>query len=200
MPKNKKIVFLIIIILLLIIAGGVFWWWQKRAIKGSPADYVIKETAEGKIVENKKAGLTVKVPDGWEVKRVDFIEEGSIVMQSLDIEGEDGGNGIVDPPLREGCGIETVVTYKKLSLEEIKKGAEEVHWMLIPTLDEFEKITVNNKEALENKWESKSKGPMISIYIPIDNKVYTFTLTWAQEEKERCTQEFNKFLETVLIK
>ena len=79
MLKRKKIVFLIIIILLLIIAGGVFWWWQKREIKGSPEDYVIKETAEGRIVENRKAGLIVKVPESWEVKRMD-VEEGVIIL------------------------------------------------------------------------------------------------------------------------
>jgi len=193
---NKKIIFSLIVILVLA-GGGFFWWWQGREIKGSPEDYVIKETAEGKFVENKRAGLTVKVPEGWEAKKVEFLEEGSIVIQSSDIEGEDRGNGIVGPPLKRGCGIETVVTYKKLSLEEIKKDVEEVHWMLVSTFSVFEEIVVNTKKALKNTWESKSKGPMIAIYIPIDNKVYTFTLVWAYEEKEKCIQDFNKFLETV---
>ena len=49
---KKKIVIPIIVILILA-AGGIFWW-QNREIKGSPEDYVIKETEEGKIVENKK--------------------------------------------------------------------------------------------------------------------------------------------------
>jgi len=61
---NKKIVIPIIIVVLILVGGG-FFWWQWREIKGSPDDYVIKETPEGKIVENKKAGLTVKVPEGW---------------------------------------------------------------------------------------------------------------------------------------
>ena len=71
---NKKIIIPAFVILLLIV-GGVFWW-QKREIKGSPEDYVIKETEQGKIVENKKAGLIVKVPDDWEVQKVN-IEEGT---------------------------------------------------------------------------------------------------------------------------
>jgi hypothetical protein len=195
----KKKIIIFIVVVLILVAGG-FFWWQGKEIKGNPEDYVIKETPEGKIVENKKAGLFVKAPEGWETKRVDFIEEGSILIQILDIEGEDRGNGIVGPPLIRGCGIETVVTYKKLSLEEIKKDAEEVHWMLVPIFDEFEEIVVNAKKALKNTWESKTKGPMIAIYIPIDNKVYTFTLAWAPNDKEKCLQEFNKFLETISIR
>ena len=53
---KKKILIPIFVILFLAVAGGgFFWWWQGREIKGSPQDYVIKETEEGKFVENKKA-------------------------------------------------------------------------------------------------------------------------------------------------
>jgi CRISPR/Cas system CSM-associated protein Csm4 (group 5 of RAMP superfamily) len=91
------------------------------------------------------------------------------------------------------------MTYKALSFEEIKKEAKEIHWMLVPIFEEFEEIVINNKKALKNTWESKTKGPMIAIYIPTDNKVYTFTLAWAPDEKERCIQEFESFLETISI-
>ena len=58
---KKKI---IIALVLILIALGGFFYWQNREIKGSPDDYVIKETAEGIFVENKKAGLKVKSPEG----------------------------------------------------------------------------------------------------------------------------------------
>jgi len=67
--KKKIIISIFVILFLILVAGGGFFWWGKREIKGSPEDYVIKETAEGKIVENKKAGLTVKVPEGGRQKR-----------------------------------------------------------------------------------------------------------------------------------
>ncbi len=194
---NKKVIFIFGIILILCAAGG-FFWWQNREIKGSPADYVIKEIEEGKFVENKKAGLTVKAPEDWQAKKIELLKEGSAVIQTSDIEGEKR-DGVVVPPLTRGCGIEITITYKMLNFEEIKKEAREIHWMLVPISEEFEEVIINNKKALKNTWEGKAKGPMIAIYIPTGNKVYTFTLAWAPDEKERCIQEFDKFLETVSI-
>jgi hypothetical protein len=193
---NKKFLFLFIFVLILVVGG--FFWWQEREIKGSPEDYVIIETEEGTFVENKKAGLVVKAPEGWEAEKIEFLKEGSVVVQTSNIEGEKR-DGIVVPPLIRGCGIEITMTYKALSFEEIKKEAKEIHWMLVPIFEEFEEIVINNKKALKNTWESKTKGPMIAIYIPTDNKVYTFTLAWAPDEKERCIQEFESFLETISI-
>jgi len=68
---KKKIIILVVIILLLVV-GGVFYWQKgQREIKGSPEDYIIIETAEGKFVINEKAGLTVKVPEGWIDEKVE---------------------------------------------------------------------------------------------------------------------------------
>ena len=194
---GKKKIIVSVIIVLILAAGGFFWWWQGRKIKGGPDDYVIKETTEGKIIENKRAGLIVKAPEGWEVKKTE-LAEGSIVIQTLNIEGETI-NGITIPPLTKGCGIEIAITYKVLNFEEIKKEVREVHRMLVPTSEEFEEVIINNRMALKNIWESKTRGSMIAIYIPT-NKVYTFTIAWAPDEKEKCSQEFDKFLETISIK
>ena len=172
-------------------------WQNNKKIKGSPDDYVIKETEEGIFVENKKAGLIVKAPEGWEVEMVKK-REGSVAIQTLDIKGGEI-DGITVPPLIKGCGIETTVTYKALSFEEIKKGAEEIHWMLVPVFEEFEEIIVNGEKALKNTWESKAKGPMITVYIPTNGKVYAFTLAWTSDEKDMCVQEFESFLETISI-
>jgi len=194
---NKKVIFVFVIFLILS-AGGFFYWWGNREIKGSPEDYVIIETEEGKFVENKKAGLVVRVPEGWEAEKIELFEEGSAVIQTLDIEGEKR-DGVAVLPLTRGCGIEITITYKALNFDEIKKEAREIHWMLVPISEEFEEVIINNKKALKNTWESKAKGPMIAIYIPAGNKVYTFTLAWAPNEKERCIQEFESFLETISI-
>ena len=193
---NKKFLFLFVFVLILAVGG--FFWWQGREIKGSPEDYVIKETGEGKIVENKKARLIIKVPEGWEAEKIEFLKEGSVVVQTSNIEGENR-DGIVVPPLIRGCGIEITMTYKALNFEEIKNEAKEIHWMLVPIFEEFEEIVINNKKALKNTWENKTKGPMIAIYIPTDNKVYTFILAWSPDEKEKCIQEFESFLETISI-
>ena len=192
---NKKAIFVIILIL---IAGG-FFWWQNREIKGSPEDYVIKETEEGTFVENKKAGLLVKSPEGWEMKKIKDIEEGSFIIQTLDIEGKEN-NDIVMPPLTQGCGIEIGINYKKLSFEEIEQSAKEIYLRLEVTDQIFERMTVDNKEALKNVVNTYYAGPMIGIYVPVSDRVYSFTLIWASDEKEKCIQEFESFLETISIK
>ncbi len=198
MAKKKKIIIFLIIILLLIVAGGVFWWWSGREIKGSPDDYEIKETTEGKIVENKKAGLTVKVPEGWEVEKME-IREGSVLMYTPEIEGRKEGE-LTSPPLTKGCGVETSIIYKKMNFDEIKEKVKVIHWGLHIRSEEFEEITIKNLRALKNTFDSEALGSSMCIYIPQENKVYDFDLYWAPDEKETCAQEFNKFLETISIK
>jgi len=195
---NKKNIFAFVIFLILI-AGGLFWWWQSnKEIKGSPDDYIIKETEEGTFVENKKAGLVVKVPEGWEVKKIKDIEEGSFIVQTSNIEGK-RINDVLVPPLAQGCGIEIAINYKKLNFEEIEQDVKEIYWRLEVTDQKFERIIVDNKEALKNIVNAKRVGPMIGVYIPLSDKVYSFTLIWGPDEKEKCIQEFENFLETISI-
>ena len=192
---NKKVVITLVIVLVL--AGGFFYWWQNREIKGSSEDYIIKETEEGKIVENKKAGLTVKVPEGWEVEKMET-KEGSILTYTSDIEGKEW-NEMVAPPLTKGCGIEISVVYKKMNFEEIKEEVKTIHWGLQIKSEEFEEITINNYLSLKNTFDSEILGPAMVIYIPKGNKLYDFDLYFAPNEKERCLQEFNQFLENISI-
>ncbi len=194
---NKKVIFIFGIILILLAAGGLFFWWQNREIKGNPADYVIKETAEGKIVENKKAGLTVKAPEGWGVEKVEF-EEGAINFYSPNTKAELQEGKIV-LPVKNGCLIQTNIVYKKMDFEQIQQEARRTHIMLGVKSDEFEEIIINNSNALKNIFDLYKYGSGIGIYVPIKNKGYAFYLYWDSEEKEKCIQEFDKFLETVSI-
>lgn len=194
MPKKQKLIILTIIILVLV-GGGFFYWWQNREIKGSPEDYVIIETEEGTIVENKKAGLIVKVPEGWKVQKIKF-SEGSIVFYTPDVE-ERWLNELI--PLESGCGIDTAVVYKKMNFDEIKKEIKDIHAGLGIKSEEFEIITIDGQQALKNTFDSLLLGPGIATYFTQKNKLYSFCLYWALGEKEKCVQEFDKFLETVSI-
>jgi len=195
---NKKIIFSLIIIILLPIAGGVFCW-QNREIKGSPEDYVVKETPEGKIVENKKAGLTVKVPEGWIEEKIE-IEESSMIFYSPDAEGYRPNKKT--PPLKTGCVIEIGIMYKKINFEEIKTEIEESHKEFATTIDEIEMVSINNSPALKNTYETPFLGDEtnIDIYIPYGKKVYGITLAAAHPNIEECYKKFDKFLETVSVK
>jgi len=199
MWKRKKIIIFLIIISLLIIAGGVFWWWQGREIKGSPEDYVIKETAEGKIVENKKAGLKVKVPEGWETKRIEM-EEGAVAFYSSDMES-DWKEGKIVLPLRNGCRIQVGIGYEHVDFTDLKIELRYSYALMGMKSVSFEETTVKKYPALKSIFDIQERGSGVgvSISIPMDNKVYGFSVVWGPDEKETCVQEFNKFLETISI-
>ena len=65
---------------------------------------------------------------------------------------------------------------------------------------EFKDIIVNNHPALKTIFDSQKVGSGIIINIPLNGKVYIFNLIFGPDEKERCIQEFDKFLETISIK
>jgi hypothetical protein len=203
MLNSKKFLkrrFLFIFAAFLILAvGGFFYWWQvNKEIKGSSDDYAIKETMEGVFVKNKKAGLTVKVPEGWEAEKMD-VEEGLVVLYSLDNEIKKK-EGKITLPIEKGCLIRIVVIYEKAGLDEIKKGTKLDHLLMGNVIyDEFQEVLVDNYYSLKNSFELEEKGQGISFYTPVKDRVYSFHLVWEFGEKEKCIQEFDEFLETISI-
>lgn len=193
--KKKIIIFLILF--LIIVIGGLFWWWQGREIKGSPEDYVIKETAEGIFVENKKAGLTVRAPEGWEVKKME-VEEGLMVFNSPDIKGGLQNDKII-PPLENGCIVHISVIYEEMDFTYLKLQAKYNLALLNVKSEEFEEIVINNYHALKIIADTQKIGPAIGIDIPHKNKTYSFLLIFAPDDKNNCIQEFDRFLETISI-
>ncbi len=196
--KKKILIPVFVVLFLAVAAGGFFWWRQGREIKGSPEDYVIKETEEGKFVENKRAGLILKAPEGWRVQKTEFLE-GSIVFDTPDIEGR-WQDEMIKAPLKRGCAIETAVVHKDFNFEELKEEIKEIHAGLGILSEEMEIITINNRQVFKNTFDSKFIGPGIGIYFLSKNKTYSFALYWAPDDKEGCIQEFDKFLETISIK
>ncbi|RKY20005.1 MAG: hypothetical protein DRP62_08870 [Planctomycetota bacterium] len=192
---NKKIVFILVVVLILII-GGIFLWINKpKEIKGSPDDYVIKETQEGIVVENSRAGLRFKVPDGWKARKVE-VEEGSVVLYSPDAESVYQGK--IRPPLKKGCMIEIAVGYRKKTFEEIEKDIrEELKLLGVVKSEKFERIEIKNSPALKITFNCSDLGSNIDVYIPRDRMFYGIGMSVGPQELERCNQELDRFLETI---
>jgi hypothetical protein len=184
------------ILALLLLSGGVFLFLN-REIKGKPSDYVIKDTVQGKIIENKRAGFSAQVPDQWEAKRIE-VEEGGLVFYSSDstINWKDS---LVKLPLEKGCMIRNTVVYKKADLQQIKEDAKELHFMLGQKYEKFEILEINGFPTLKDTFETEEWGKSLSIYMLYKDKVYSFHAHWGDKNEDRCVQEFNKFLETVVI-
>ena len=201
MSKIKKIIIPIVIVLLLV-AGGIFWWQENRetpiekweAAKASPEEeYVAKETPEGKIVENKKMGLTYEIPKDW------ILENGDpTTFYSPDTKFKEKTSVI----LEKGCKIDIYASYIKTNLDTLKKfiEAEFSKSSLITKLDESSTIKVRDYPALRNKYQvEKFEMSSILVDFPSKDRLYRILLSSPVGEKERCEVEFNKFLETISI-
>lgn len=204
---NKKFLPIVILVLLLVV-GGVFWWrqtqetppeeWEKAEYSKSE-DYVVKETAEGKIVENKKAGLSFRIPEGWRVEKPppgvrDFIRLYSSKAEEKNI--------LI---IEKGCRIVPDVQYITASIDTIREELAKDIWK--PYLISTEIIKIDTQESLKYIAESPElKFYRVGVGIPVrsifpfkKNKVYSFVLDSAFQDKEKCLEIFNEFLKTISI-
>ena len=193
---KKGFVLLTVLLLLVIVAGGVFLWFKAGKQVGKPADYTVSEVGQERIVENKKAGLKVIAPEGWTVEKI-AVEQGSMVFYSPDAEGVRDGKP--RPPLKAGCVIEVAVAYEKKSVEDIKNEIKSIHEDLGTKVDLVEEILIGGRPFIRNKFESTDLGDSINLYTITPNKFYGFSIYYGSSDTERCSQEFDKFLETVSI-
>jgi len=198
---NKKVIFVFVIVLILAV-GGIFWWQKNRetpiekweAAKVSrEEDYIVKETPEGKIVENKKMGLIYEIPKDW------ILENGNPTrFYSPDTKFK-GDTSVI---LEKGCKTYVYASYIKTDLDTLKKfiEADFSESSLITKLDESSTIKVSNYSALRNKYQVEKFGMgHISVDFPSKDKLYKIAFSSPIGERERCEVEFNKFLETVSI-
>jgi len=198
---RKKIVVPVVCVAVIAAAiGGFFYWRETHPLKGNANDYLIKQSENSeKIVENKRAGLTFKMPAGWIEEKIDELE-GSIIIYSPETE-------FIKPrtvPLKAGCmiGIATMFDkfYTKMNFEELKEEIGNIHFTLGVKSENFEEITIQNYKALKDTFDTVDIGKGIAIYIPYDKKLYDFSVYAAPENEEQCLQEFAEFVSNISIK
>jgi len=202
----KKVIIGVVVILgLLLIAEGAFWLGHRKENfdkKFEPTkNYKIKELSGGKIVENKKAGLSFKVPRDWNVEI--FGPEGGEITVEIDSPEVEFYPETRLP--QKGCGVAVSVEYdfsgyKNLVIrDQIQKIQEN------STSEENknkEVITVSSKPAIKRLiFDSPTKGKGFQIEVPLgEDKLYNFYTFFPLSDEEKCQLEFNKFLEGVSIK
>ena len=196
----KKIILVVVIVLFLVVGG--FFWWQNRetliekwesAEVSSEEDYMAKETSEGTIVENEKMGLIYKIPKDW------ILEKGNpSIFYSSDIKLKEKRSDI----LEKGCKVYIDASYIKTNFNTLERFIDEnfSKLSLVIKIDEKSKTEVSNYPALRYEYNAENlKMAYISIDILSKNNLYKILLSNPIQEKGRCEQEFDKFLETVLI-
>lgn len=200
--KNKKNLIFIVIFILLLLIGGFFWWWQQPKsqlrkwwieeieMKGSIKDFFIKEVPEGKFVENKKEGLRVKAPEGWSFEKgetssfavwgINLFSPNKSCMVGVYIENSNLHFDLANLYIQNSKNIENNLSFEETGYEVIK---------------------IDQKQALKELiYDDPKIGIEIGVRIPTkNNKNIYFVLRSSSEDKDKCVEEFNNFLSTVVI-
>lgn len=194
--KKKRLIILAVLVLILV-AGGFFWyWWDKTELDrifADSKDYIVQETSAGKFIENKKDGLTFKALKGWRLEKSSDGET-YISLYSPD-EIEENRFSI-----KTGCKIIAQVDLQYLTIVEIQEKIEKTQWRET-SINNNEIIQLKGYEAVKNTLKEPDPYNLyrISIYIPANDKLYFFGVFSNIQDQERCSTEFDKFLETVSI-
>ena len=201
----KKIILVVVIVLFLVVGG--FFWWQNRetpvekwdeAEVSRRADYNIKETPEGQFIENEKAGISFLIPKEW-ILEDDPSYFSRISFHNPDAKFDEKRSYI----LEKGCVIDVYINYIKTNLDTLEKFINEdfSKSSSVIKVNKSSKTKISNYTALRYEYDAENlKMAYISIDIPSKNNLYKILLSNPIQEKERCIQEFDKFLETVSIK
>jgi len=210
MSKKIKIIIPVVVFILifLVIVGGYFFWQRKKESEVGFAmfeDFKERVNNEEKMIEHKKSGLSVKIPKDW--KMGGGVGELSIIFLSPDFE-PNPKIGPYSPPIPEkGCSIEMSVKKEIESNTESSYYSylkEKIEECLTSPKCEDEILEVSGHKALKHTFSPENQmiisGNYISVEIPRNEWVYTFEAYLFSQDKERCAQEFNKFLEKVSIK
>jgi len=217
---NKKVLIPIILVVLFLVGAASFFLWQYYNNQQTQieddlkrlADYVVEETLEGKIIKSINGDLEVKMPIGWYFrKELKYFKEKNLVNSNYFV----GHVEILSPELfksseqgietnifksKTGCLIEIGAIEGGKSFEELKEEIKEnLQYFKLESEEKFEIIEIDNHNVLKNVFDSSSVGHCVAFYIPCENKIHSLALFSSQENKEKCSQEFDKFLETVLV-
>jgi len=211
---NKKIIFSSIIILVLV--GGGFFWWQPyyKQIQTEKAlerlvNYIVNDTPEGKIIETKDGRLKFKIPEGWHIRKAKENMIGPIyilnpgLVKNYQEETDTNISKLIKESFesKSGCLIGIGHVEERKNLDDLKKEIEEESQYLTLLSEEIFEITeIDNYQALRYISDTAYNGYWITLFVPFENKTYTVSVVFNRDNKEECSQEFDKFLETVSIK
>ena len=165
----------------------------------SVENYTIEETPQGKIIINNNVGLNFAIPKEWHTEKIDIDQ----YAQEIELSSPDkiiSQDGYAFPD--KGCVIRiSVEHYISKHPEEKRKPDFILSQIGEKIISDFQEIaSISNYNALKTiEYKDSDIGEAVLIEVPIKEKLYSFGTLIIPEEKERCWQEFDNFLKTVLI-
>ena len=203
---NKKYI-LIMSLFLVIALIGLFLIFNKKeeTLKGALpfSSFEVKELGGITLIENDISNLSFILPQDWDLSESSF---SSLTMKSKDFVPLDNYlSGSFVP--QKGCRIDLTVrleeegTKEDIFYTENKKliDSPEVLEDLKNKDNDYQIIEVSGVKALYHGIKNGDLGVTSLIRIPINNIVYMIESYLFGENKDACTIDFNKLLETVSI-
>jgi len=194
---NKQIVAGITVLIIAVIGIAAFCLFKKET---NYYGYTVKMVSGGKLVENRKEGLSMKVPNDWEPKpkslsdskyQIDFFSPEALSTAKP-----------VSNVIEQGCKLTTLISPQKTNLKEIEdqnNSAESPTGESVKVKNEI--IDISGKKGVKSITDYGSLiGSVITVDVPTDNKVYSFIMYQGTKSEEQCSKAFNDFLQTVSIK
>ena len=200
--KKKFYLFLILGIFVLAIIGILLYWGfsedSDRVTPGvrfeAPKHYVIKDGPDGKIVENKHAGITLKAPEGWSVEKKEIGPDEWIVnFDSPDITTNEAGF------LASGCGFSVWIEYHEATFRGAVDRINDPQRYSQEISGNYEVIDMAGHKALKRILSRPEWGIAVAIQLPFQNKIYSFDTLLLPGEKERCAALMDEFLADISI-
>lgn len=211
--KKKVIILILTAIILLLIVVGVFLWPYYKQIKIEKdierlADYVVEETSEGKIIESKSGELRVKVPEGWRIRGEKENMIGPVYI--LDIEAsriyQEEMQANISKLIKDllesktGCLITIGHVEEEKSFEEIEKEINEFSRdITLLSENTFVFKEIDQYKGVQHTLDTTSNGYWIDFLVPTKGKTYVFSAVFYRDNRDKCFQEFDKFIETISI-
>ena len=200
---QKQFYFLIILTFLILVVGGIFLWgnfskeaeeWLPGVRYESPENYVIKDTTEEIIVENKSAGISFNVPNEWTADK-EQIGTDQWIVNILSPEAELNDSGL----LIKGCGVGAWIEYDEIIANLTREKIADPDWFSGGISGGYEKMEISGYSALKTILENPEWGQSISIAVPREDKIYMFDTRFLPEEMDRCSKAFEEFSAGVSI-
>lgn len=211
--KKKNLILVLTVVILLLIVAGVFLWPHYEQIKIEKdleklVDYAVRNTPEGKVIESKDGRIEIIVPEKWRIRGEKNNMVGPIYV--LDIEASEvyqeekqaNISKLIKDLLELKTGCLFIIGYieKEESLEDIERKAKEFS-QDIKLLSEsaFSLREIGRYEGLQHVLDTVNNGYWIDFSVPTEGKTYVFSIVFHRNNINKCSQEFDKFLETVSI-
>jgi hypothetical protein len=211
MKRKIKITLFIIIgllILLAIWAGPPLWreYQENKPVTYEKTEnYKIQETPEGRIIENKNAGFSFSVPEGWNIEYTDTItwsagvNEFGVILETPEIEYNPNSHFIPVP--MKGCIINVYVSYNNRNEYDFTSAVIEYN-------SSPEEITnVSNYPAvyyvygsIEELEESPFNFISKELKVPVRGALYNFETYISSEDRDYCQSKWEEFIENIVIK